>query len=478
MAEEDDFFDALIPYLEEQRIIPVVGPDLLMTGEGEAAVPFYRAVAKNVIDAYAAAKPVRDEPPFDPSTVSLSPGHELNDAVSAVMHLRRRDLYSTVARAINEVRDATGEAMLEPLRQLASIEAFKLFVTTTPDDLLERALNQVRHEGAARTRQILHVPNLPTGEFRDITETDLASSSFTAVLYLFGRARNAQLYAIHDEDVLEYVHNLQTRGSNVPERFLGKLRAHDLLLIGCRMSDWLTRFFLRLASQNRLGDDRRPKREFVIEESADPGDGLTVFLERFSRQTCVFRGNPQAFVAELSRRWRASHQTPAVQAGGAPPARPASAAAQDSIFLSYSRHDFAAAQQLCKDLQELRIEAVWFDHDRLQPGDEWSKAIASAIKRCYLFVPLISSHTEQRNEGYFREEWKQAVERDRQIEGRAFIVPVVIDADYSGNAADYRLVPQEFLAKQFGHAPHGKLNEALRDRLIALIRELRLLKAA
>jgi hypothetical protein len=285
MMDEDDFFDGLIPYIEEGRVIPVVGPDLLSSSQGGATVPFYRAVGTKLLDLYAAAKPVRDEGSFDPSVVRLCPGQELNDAVSAVMHLRRRELYSTVARAINDVRQSSDATLLEPLRQLAAIDAFKLFVTTTTDDLMERAINEIRHDGLAKTKQIVHVPNLPTDEFRDLSEADLASSQFTAVLYLFGRARNAQLYAIHDEDTLEYVHNLQTRGSNVPERFIAKLRTHDLLLIGCRLPDWLTRFFLRLANQNRLADDRRPKREFLIEEPADPADGLTVFLERFSHQT-------------------------------------------------------------------------------------------------------------------------------------------------------------------------------------------------
>ncbi len=476
MPEESEYFEALLPHIDERRVIPVVGPDLLTVPYDGRSVPLYRAVAEKVLDLYASTKPGKDEPAFDRSAVALRAGHELNDAVSAVLHLRRRDPYSTVARALNDVLQGHTDVALQPLRELAAVDAFTLFVTTTIDDLLVRAIDEVRHAGVAKTRSILHVPNLPTDEFRDITEADFASAQFTAVLHLFGRARNAQLYAIHDEDTLEYVHNLQTRGSNVPEKFIGKLRTQDLLMIGCRLPDWLTRFFLRLSNQNRLGDDRRPKREFLVDEPTDPSDGLIVFLERFSRQTCVFRGSPQRFVAELSRRWLEAH--PRWAAGIPTPSRSPATAAQDTVFISYTRRDFAAAQQLRSELKEIGIDAVWFDHNMLKAGDDWGKEIAAGIKRCYLFLPLISAQTEERQEGYFREEWRQAADRARQIEGRNFIVPVVIDADYSGNASAYRLLPDAFPRKHFGHAPQGRLSQTLREQLVALIREYRLEKAA
>jgi hypothetical protein len=392
-----------------------------------------------------------------------------------VLDDRRRDPYSLIPRALAAVVKELPADALQPLRQLASIEAFSLYVTTTLDDLLARAIDEVRHGSAAKTRQILHVPNLPTDEFRDITDVDLASAQFTAVLSLFGKARNAQLYAAHDEDILEYVHNLQTRGSNVPERFVAKLRSSDLLVIGCHLPEWLSRFFLRLSSETRLGDDRRPKREFVVADEGNTTDGLVVFLERFSRRSNVFRYNPQRFVAELARRWRerrpleaAGIQTPAVQTG----------AAADTVFISYTRGDFTAAQNLRAELQKIGIDAVWFDHTALRPGDDWSKHIASAIKRCYLFLPLISMQTEKRDEGYFREEWKQAEVRVRQIEGRTFIVPIVIDPGYTGNASAYKLIPDAFPRAHFGHAPDGVMTDALREQLIVLIREYRLTKVA
>lgn len=465
MEDESEYFDTLLAHIEERRVVPVIGADLLAVTYRGQTMPLYEAVARQFLELYSRA-----------GTVELPPGHELHAAVCAVLDDRRRDPYSVLPRALNAVLKDTLDEVMQPLRDLASIDAFSLFVTTTIDDLLVRAIDAVRHGGMAKTRSIVHAPNLPTEEFRDVTDSDLCSAQFTAVLHLFGKARSAQLYALHDEDTLEYVHNLQTRGSNVPERFIAKLRSYDLLLIGCSLPDWLSRFVLRLSSQSRLGDDQRPKREFLVENVPTGGDPLVVFLERFSRQTAVFQRDPRQFVAELARRWRESHPTAegSVTAAATKPAR----AAEDTVFISYSRGDFAAAQRLRDDLQKIGIDGVWFDHAQLEAGHDWQKEIAKAIKRCYLFLPLISAGTESRDEGYFREEWQQAAERARQIEGRTFIVPVVIDPAYGGDGGAYRLVPDAFPRKHFGHAPDGRMNDALRERLVALIREYRLTKVA
>ena len=86
---------------------------------------------------------------------------------------------------------------------------------------------------------------------------------------------------------------------------------------------------------------------------------------------------------------------------------------------------------------------------------------------------MISTNTESRDEGYFREEWTQASERIRKIQGRRFIVPVVVDSQYDGNAGRFARVPDGFPRIHFGHAPDGHLSDELRTTLVALIRERR-----
>ena len=98
-----------------------------------------------------------------------------------------------------------------------------------------------------------------------------------------------------------------------------------------------------------------------------------------------------------------------------------------AVFLSYASQDAEAAQKICDSLRAGGIE-VWLDQSELRGGDAWDRQIRKQIHDCALFIPLISQHTQERLEGYFRLEWKLAVERSyRMAAERSFVVPVVVD---------------------------------------------------
>ena len=98
-----------------------------------------------------------------------------------------------------------------------------------------------------------------------------------------------------------------------------------------------------------------------------------------------------------------------------------------AVFLSYASQDAEAAQQICEALRAAGIE-VWFDQSELRGGDAWDQSIRKQIKTCALFLPVISRSTHDRDEGYFRLEWKLAVDRCHLMAtDRAFLLPVVID---------------------------------------------------
>ncbi len=81
-----------------------------------------------------------------------------------------------------------------------------------------------------------------------------------------------------------------------------------------------------------------------------------------------------------------------------------------AVFLSYASQDAEAAQKICEALRAGGIE-VWFDKSELRGGDAWDRSIRQQIHDCALFVPVISQQAHERLEGYFRREWRLAVER-------------------------------------------------------------------
>ncbi len=123
-----------------------------------------------------------------------------------------------------------------------------------------------------------------------------------------------------------------------------------------------------------------------------------------------------------------------------------------AVFLSFASQDAEAARRICEALRANGIE-VWFDQNELRGGDVWDQRIHQQIHDCALFVPLVSTHTDARTEGYFRLEWKLAVDRSHLMaDDAAFLIPVVID----GTAAATARVPDKFHAVQWTLLPGGE----------------------
>ncbi len=136
-----------------------------------------------------------------------------------------------------------------------------------------------------------------------------------------------------------------------------------------------------------------------------------------------------------------------------------------AVFLSYASQDAAAAQRICAALREADVE-VWFDQSELVGGDAWDAKIRGQIKTCALFVPLISANTNARREGYFRREWKLAVDRTHDMdEALPFLLPIVIDDTTDAGA----FVPEKFREVQWTRLPGGETPDRFCTRVQALL---------
>ena len=130
-----------------------------------------------------------------------------------------------------------------------------------------------------------------------------------------------------------------------------------------------------------------------------------------------------------------------------------------SVFISYSSADRAAARALRDTLAAAGLE-VWLDEDELAGGEAWDAKLRNQIRTCTYFMPVISASTETRREGYFRREWKLAVERTLDMaDDVMFLVPVVIDDTRDVGAR----VPEKFFTVQWLRLPGGQATPALAE---------------
>ena len=136
-----------------------------------------------------------------------------------------------------------------------------------------------------------------------------------------------------------------------------------------------------------------------------------------------------------------------------------------AVFLSYASQDAEAARRIAEALRSAGVE-VWFDQSELRGGDSWDAAIRKQIKECALFVPIISAHTQERSEGYFRLEWRLADQRTHLMgRAKAFLMPVCID-DTRDAEAD---VPDSFTAVQWTRLPNGETPPVFCERVKRLL---------
>jgi hypothetical protein len=130
---------------------------------------------------------------------------------------------------------------------------------------------------------------------------------------------------------------------------------------------------------------------------------------------------------------------------------------RSTVFLSYASADREAARVLKDAVAGFGLE-VWYDESELGGGEAWDQKIRKQIRECDYFMPLISAQTEARHEGYFRREWRLAVERTLDMaDDHAFLLPVVID-DTSQSGAR---VPEKFFTIQWLRVPGGRPTPAL-----------------
>lgn len=455
MGLNEDFWDDLLGHIRQQVLVPVVGPDLTIVNVGGAEQTLTTLIGQHLVDRY---------------DLTVSPGMTtMREAVAAFLRERGRDEAERLYRVINDIIVELDPAPGDALRDLAAIADLRLFVSTTCDRLLARALNEARFHGRPATREIAFSPSQSTSE--QARNAQAAGSTDTVVLSLFGQAASTPQYAIHEEDQLEWLHALLSDAACLPEWLSYPLKHQPILFVGCEIPDWLGRFLLRMESTTRLSLER--KQFFFVGSSTSGEPSLSNFFATYCRKTQVqqLQMEPAAFVAELRSRWEehsGDRSRAAVFDAINPPAPNT-----PSIFISYMREDADAARRLSDAISGLGGD-VWLDERRIRPGDVWEHDTLTAIRRTVrLFVPVISANTEREAEGYVFREWAEAVDRSRSIPRRRFIVPVIVDEDYQGDPSAYQQIPDEFRRLQFGRAPAGEPDAELLAMVTAEIRAMR-----
>ena len=127
---DDDAWEDLLSFIEERRVIPIVGPELLQVATDGGPRLLLDWVAEKLAGR------------LNVNVAELPQPYTLNDVVCWFLAARgrREEAYVRLRSIIKDANFAPSPA----LRRLAAITDFDLFVSTTFDSLLENAINLER----------------------------------------------------------------------------------------------------------------------------------------------------------------------------------------------------------------------------------------------------------------------------------------------------------------------------------------------
>ena len=449
IAESSIFWDTLLQLIEERKVIPVAGQDLL-TVVTPAGPKFLYAYLAEQLAIYLGV-----------SADNLPVGGELNEVSCRFLAQTNQleDIYPALKAVASK---ASALPIPEPLLLLAEIRPLQLFVTTTFDSFLTRALNQKRFGGNEKTRVFAYSPN----EVADLPG-DMKNLNSPIVYHLLGKLSSTPAYAVTQEDVVEFFHSLQS-GTRQPALLFDELNRQSLLVLGSRFSGWLARFFMRMPKRQRLSAGG--KSDYVIDAEVSNDGNQVLFLKNFSRATKIYRsGGVVEFVRELHGRWTERHPEGATADAGVVSASTSPELAPGSVFLSYASGDAEAAEKLKTGLEAAGVD-VFFDREQLQPGNDWEAKLRRSIHQCSLFLPVISQQTLTPERRFFRVEWNLALDEAQKAsfsDDEAFLLPVVID----DTKIDDPAIPAKFRATQWKALPGGQPTPDFVSRVQQLYRK-------
>ena len=362
---------------------------------------------------------------LDPPLTLDQPARDLQEVVDA-----QRAKGMRVERICKRLHKIVEDPDLRPgttLAALAAIDGFHLFISTTFDALLARAVESASPGGKPEERRAASTlrgacPDLP----RELEEMQKPEHRF--VYQILGRATPARDFVLWDDDLLYFLLRLDQQLPDLPKLSVALQKSHFLVL-GLSLADWLLRFFVQVVKRQRLSE--LAGSELFIFEKLKPADRdkVVIYFSRLTKQIRILPTDPLDFIAELHDRWRKKHPAPVRDPYVMSKEHREKHRAGGCIFVSYASPDLEIGRYVVSQLQKAGC-MVWFDKEQIQPGEDWEEVLREAVEeRCGLFVSIISDQTAVRLEGYNVFERKLAAKRREKLTDNAiFYLPVRIDA--------------------------------------------------
>jgi hypothetical protein len=382
-------WDELLDFIAEKKLTPILGKEMYTFKDGDKHVPLDNYLSKTIL----ALQKISD---YEAATLS-----EAVNYLEIEKKVKPMDILRKLKSVVKDI-----DFDLPVLSEFLSIKDLNYFINTAVyNNVLEKKIFEGRRQKANSTNFSINEP------FSDCPDIDKLTEPF--VFNVFGSLLNNVDPALSEEDMLEYTGFFKEKMSGATN-IVSALKNKNLLFLGCTFPDWMVRFALRLLSNEPLHEWGTKRTIIIVNDPSDLRAEQNRFLKNYD--VITYEGSTATFVNELGSQWKKRN--------------PGDGKSR-SIFLSYTRADMQAVENLKKGIEQLGNITCWYDKRELEPGDDWREKIVVNIRKADLFMPLISQNSLEHEDGYVQKEWMQGTNewifRNADKKADKYLIPVVID---------------------------------------------------
>jgi hypothetical protein len=389
MISDQYDWDELLDLISERKLTPIIGSELYNYNDKGTVCSLDDYLSNKLLELF---------------RISDQPGLSLTQAVNYLEYEKKIKTLDVIRRLKTIVKEINFD--FPALDDFLKITDLKYYVNTTVyNSILEKKINEIQGLNATSINFSINEP------FKDSDALESLTEPF--VFNVFGSILNTVDPALSEEDLLEYAGNfmLKMNGAN---NILNALQNKSLLFIGCAYPEWLIRFALRLLSNEPMNLWGSRRSVIVINDNTPYRQKLYDVLKNY--EVITYEGSTAEFAKELTRQWK--ERNPNSQK-------------KKTVFLSYTRADKEAVENMKKEIEQLGNISCWYDNKELEPGDDWREKIVVNIRQSDIFMPLLSANSLEHEDGYVQKEWSQGVNewifRNHDKKEGKYLIPVVID---------------------------------------------------
>lgn len=382
---DEPLWDTLTQNIIEGKVIPVIGPELLMVKDMD--------INRFIIDGLGRKLGIANSPRSF-SEIVYAPEYK---RVCGDREADRAKIY----KLVNQLFAKNIFPATQQLERLLSIRQFPFVITTSFAPIVEQTMRKIWKDEL----RVMRFNNNPAQNDDIKTEADLRKPT---VYYMFGKVcEGVKNFVVTDTDMLDYVSSWLSNDSKArPKNLCSELKDKYLLMLGNNYTNWLFRFIWYSM--------RKPD----LSQGMLAYDSLDEQLINFLGRTETFTKQNTAevidqIIARLDKKLAENEKTKFNKPE------------EDmDVFISYSRSDSDVAEKLYEALTA-QGKRVWYDRNNLTDGGNFMDEIRKAIRTTKYFVPILSDHiTQEKGDPHvYRNEWDTAIEVAISM-GRTYIIPM------------------------------------------------------